>query len=48
MASVDALGRALVHSPTVLLLEEPFSNLDAKLRERARAWVEEPQHVKRR
>jgi iron(III) transport system ATP-binding protein len=28
----------------VLLLDEPFSNLDAKLRERARAWVKELQH----
>jgi iron(III) transport system ATP-binding protein len=34
-----ALARALVYSPKVLLLDEPLSNLDAKLREQARAWL---------
>ena len=27
-----------------MLLDEPFSNLDAKLRERARDWLKELQH----
>ena len=29
----------------MLLLDEPFSNLDAKLRERARTWVKELQQT---
>jgi iron(III) transport system ATP-binding protein len=36
-----ALARAIVYSPQLLLLDEPLSNLDAKLREEARIWLRE-------
>src|SRR5438874_501183 len=36
-----ALARAIVYSPQLLLLDEPLSNLDAKLREEARVWLRE-------
>lgn len=39
-----AMGRALVRDPAVFLLDEPLSNLDAKLRVQVRAEIGELQH----
>ncbi|OLP62674.1 glycerol-3-phosphate ABC transporter ATP-binding protein [Xaviernesmea oryzae] len=36
-----ALGRAMVRQPTVFLMDEPLSNLDAKLRVQMRAEIKE-------
>jgi iron(III) transport system ATP-binding protein len=36
-----ALARTLVYKPDILLLDEPLSNLDAKLRDRSRVWLAE-------
>jgi multiple sugar transport system ATP-binding protein len=32
-----AMGRALIHEPRAFLMDEPLSNLDAKLRTQMRA-----------
>ena len=39
-----ALGRAIVRHPTVFLMDEPLSNLDAKLRVSTRAQIKHLQH----
>src|SRR5438132_6560645 len=39
-----ALGRAIVRNPQVFLLDEPLSNLDAKLRVQMRAEISRIQH----
>ena len=38
-----ALGRAMVREPVAFLMDEPLSNLDAKLREEMRAFITELQ-----
>jgi multiple sugar transport system ATP-binding protein len=40
-----ALGRAIVRRPTVFLMDEPLSNLDAKLRVSTRAQIKNLQHT---
>src|SRR5215213_2008832 len=39
-----ALGRALVRQPQVFLMDEPLSNLDAKLRTQTRGEIKRVQH----
>ncbi|WP_129114706.1 ABC transporter ATP-binding protein [Halegenticoccus tardaugens] len=39
-----ALGRAIVREPAVFLMDEPLSNLDAKLRSEMRTELQELQH----
>ena len=34
-----AIARTLILSPRIILMDEPLSNLDAKLREEARVWL---------
>jgi iron(III) transport system ATP-binding protein len=41
VSSNVAIARALVYNLPVILLDEPLSNLDAKLREEARAFLRE-------
>ncbi|MEL6873688.1 MAG: ABC transporter ATP-binding protein, partial [Pseudomonadota bacterium] len=43
-----ALARAIVREPTVFLMDEPLSNLDAKLRVSTRAQIKNLQHERHR
>ena len=43
-ASASRLARAIVRSPAVFLMDEPLSNLDAKLRGHMRAELKHMQH----
>ena len=40
-----AMGRAIVRQPQVFLMDEPLSNLDAKLRVQMRAEIAKLQHA---
>jgi multiple sugar transport system ATP-binding protein len=40
-----AIGRAIVRDPKVLLMDEPLSNLDAKLRNQMRAEIIKLRHI---
>src|SRR3954453_605008 len=40
-----AMGRAIVRSPKAFLMDEPLSNLDAKLRVQTRAEISRIQHL---
>jgi multiple sugar transport system ATP-binding protein len=42
-----ALGRAIVREPVVFLMDEPLSNLDAKLRSRDKVLLFDPQTQER-
>ena len=39
-----AMGRAIVREPQVFLMDEPLSNLDAKMRVQTRAQIAEMQN----
>ena len=39
-----AMGRAIVREPQVFLMDEPLSNLDAKLRVQTRTQIAQLQH----